>query len=78
MRLKALEILSIVFAALGVLALLLALSFRQLYYGLMDGSSAQYARIRSQMNISFIAGIILMVCAVLFFAVWRIRLNTVK
>ncbi len=78
MRLKALKILSIVFAALGVLALLLALSFRQLYYGLMDGSSAQYSRIRTNMNISLIAGILFMVCAVLFCAVWRIRLNTVK
>ncbi|MBQ5340890.1 MAG: hypothetical protein J6W57_02650 [Oscillospiraceae bacterium] len=78
MRIRALKILSIVFAVMGALSLLLAAFFRQLYYGLMDGSSAQYARIRSQMNISFIAGIILMVCAVLFYAVWRIRLAAVK
>ena len=78
MRIKALKILSIVFAVMGALSLLLAAFFRQLYYGLMDGSSAQYARIRTNMNISLIAGILFMVCAVLFFAVWRIRLKAVK
>ena len=78
MRLRALKILSIVFAVMGALSLLLAAFFRQLYYGLMDGSGEQYVRIRTNMNISLIAGILFMVCAVLFCAVWRIRLTTVK
>ena len=53
---KALKIISIALITAGLLAFAYAAFYRSMYFGVMDGSSELYSRLRHNMTVSFWAG----------------------
>ena len=53
---KALKIIIIALIIAGILALIFAAFYRSMYFGVMDGSSDLYSRLRRNMTVSFWAG----------------------